>query len=67
MQLIFQAAKQVTQGANGQLIGKTLLDKGFVDEVVKHEELVYSEDSPDYCNVEPQRGSVGTRGRYVSH
>ncbi|KAA0193445.1 Protein Wnt, partial [Fasciolopsis buskii] len=63
LKMKYLAAKQVTQGANGQLIGKTLLDKGFVDEVVKHEELVYSEDSPDYCNVEPQRGSVGTRGR----
>ncbi|VDP72172.1 unnamed protein product [Echinostoma caproni] len=63
LKIKYLAAKQVTQAANGQLIAKTFSGNGFVDEVVKHEELVYSEHSPDYCNVEPQRGSVGTRGR----
>ncbi|THD25676.1 Protein Wnt [Fasciola hepatica] len=63
LKMKYLAAKQVTQGTNGQLIAKKFSGNGFVDEVVKHEELVFSEHSPDYCNVEPQRGSVGTRGR----
>ncbi|KAG5450414.1 Protein Wnt-11 [Clonorchis sinensis] len=59
----YLAAKHVSVGANKQLIAKTLTGSGFVDEVVKASELVFSEHSPDYCNKEPHRGSVGTHGR----
>ncbi|CAL8080415.1 unnamed protein product [Calicophoron daubneyi] len=63
LKMQYLAAKQVTVGANRQLIAKTFTGSGFVDEVVRPEELVFSEHSPDYCSVEPQRGSVGTHGR----
>ncbi|TNN08193.1 Protein Wnt-7b isoform 1 [Schistosoma japonicum] len=63
LKMRYLAAKQVTEGKNGELIAKTFIGNGFIDEVVKPEELVFSEHSPDYCNVEPQRGSVGTRDR----
>ncbi|VDP60758.1 unnamed protein product [Schistosoma curassoni] len=63
LKMRYLAAKQVSEGKNGELIAKTFIGNGFIDEVVKPEELVFSEHSPDYCNVEPQRGSVGTRDR----
>ncbi|CAH8524686.1 unnamed protein product [Heterobilharzia americana] len=63
LKMRYLAAKQVSEGMNGDLMAKTFIGNGFIDEVVKPEELVFSEHSPDYCNVEPQRGSVGTRDR----
>ncbi|CAH8520305.1 unnamed protein product [Schistosoma rodhaini] len=63
LKMRYLAAKQVSEGKNGELIAKTFIGNGFIDEVVKPGELVFSEHSPDYCNVEPQRGSVGTRDR----
>nr|CAH8838885.1 unnamed protein product [Trichobilharzia regenti] len=63
LKMRYLAAKQVSEGRNGELMAKTFIGNGFIDEVVKPEELVFSEHSPDYCNVEPQRGSVGTRDR----
>ncbi|KAF6768772.1 hypothetical protein AHF37_09037 [Paragonimus kellicotti] len=63
LKLRYLAAKQVTMGAKRELIAKTFTGAGFVDEVVKQHELVFTEHSPDYCNVEPHRGSVGTHDR----
>ncbi|CAH8528160.1 unnamed protein product [Dicrocoelium dendriticum] len=62
----YLAAKQVTLDSNRRLVAKTFTGAGFADEVVDPSELVFSEHSPDYCNYEPQRGSVGTYGRLCS-
>ncbi|KAL3217002.1 hypothetical protein MRX96_032658 [Rhipicephalus microplus] len=53
----FQGAVRVTAGNSG---------KGFVPETVRppgREDIVFSEESPDYCEADRRTGSLGTRGR----
>lgn len=55
----FDGAAKITAGNDG---------KGFVpiDPMLKHpskEDLVYSEESPSYCDFNRKTGSLGTRGR----
>lgn len=53
----FQGAVRVTAGNSG---------KGFIPESPKvpgREDIVFSEDSPDYCDPDRRTGSLGTRGR----
>ncbi|KAM7285888.1 protein Wnt-6-like isoform X2 [Ixodes scapularis] len=53
----FQGAIRVTAGNSG---------KGFIPEsprVPGREDIVFSEQSPDYCDPDRRTGSLGTRGR----
>lgn len=54
----FQGAVRVTAGNSG---------KGFVPESPRppgREDIVFSEESPDYCEPDRRTGSLGTRGRH---
>ncbi|KAL7062001.1 hypothetical protein AAHC03_01768 [Spirometra sp. Aus1] len=60
----YLTAQKVSRVAQGRLLASIFRETEFVDEFVELDNLVFTEHSPDYCLPDPQRGSVGTVGRY---
>ncbi|VDD80345.1 unnamed protein product [Mesocestoides corti] len=62
----YLTAKMVSGVQDGHLMASVFKDTDFVDEYVQLEDLVFTQHSPDYCEPDPQRGSLGTQGRLCS-
>lgn len=48
---------------DGRLMVSVFKETDFVDEHAQLEDLIVTQHSPDYCDPDPQRGSLGTQGR----
>lgn len=58
-------ARYVSVEYGNLLIAKEYEYGSYTPRVIHYSELAFAEHSPDFCEPDPQLGSVGTKGRYV--
>ncbi|VDO13505.1 unnamed protein product [Rodentolepis nana] len=61
----YLTAKMVSGIQNDRLMVSVFKETDFEDEYAQLEDLVVTQHSPDYCDLDPERGSLGTQGRFV--
>ncbi|VUZ47738.1 unnamed protein product [Hymenolepis diminuta] len=62
----YLTAKMVSGIQNNRLMVSVFKETDFEDEYAQLEDLVVTQHSPDYCDPDPERGSLGTQGRECS-